>query len=278
MQMLQSLPCCQEFHRIGRDRQWDAIGDLVERAKAIRAAAEECAQNLLLIEQRAAADPRPIDDAAIDAEIARRMAQSGCRGAFNPQQVRPLAERNLRLDRVKEEMTAAAAKPTPEEMESFFNQNRGQFPKPAMFHASHIVKYVNQEQTEAMAEAGIMLAQEELERGVPFAEVADIFSDCKDKGGDLGEFPAGHMVEDFEEVLAELEPGQRSEIFTTPFGFHIALLHSKKLAGLAEFEDVRPSIKQVMTFAREHDAYQRAIAEMRARADIRWVAEAQAAG
>lgn len=231
----------------------------------------------ILIEQAAANDPRPIDPSAIDEEINRQIAQWGCRSSFDREQMRPLAERNLRLQRTRREMLASAVKPTVEEIEGFFSTHRDKFPRPEMFHASHIVKYVNHEQSEETAEAGIMLALSELEGGVAFAEVADRRSDCKDKGGDLGEFPAGHMVEDFEEAIRELEPGQRSDIFTTPFGFHIAILHSKRPAGLADFEDVRAGIESVMTYACEDEAYQRSIAEMRARADIRWIPDAQAA-
>jgi parvulin-like peptidyl-prolyl isomerase len=166
---------------------------------------------------------------------------------------------------------ANATKPTAEEIEGFYEANRHNFPRPEMFHASHIVKYVNHEQSEEQAEAGIEVALAELERGEPFAEVANRHSDCKDKGGDLGKFPAGHMVEDFEEVIRELEPGERSDIFTTPFGFHIALLHGRIPAGLATLEEVREAIERVMTFARQHDAYLRVIGEMRSLADIRWV-------
>jgi len=173
-------------------------------------------------------------------------------------------------------MVAQAELPAGHEIESFYNANRFNFPRPEMFHASHIVKYVNHEQSEEQAEAAIELALAALERGEPFAEVADRHSDCKDKGGDLGQFPAGQMVEEFEEVIRELEPGEISEIFTTPFGFHIALLHEIIPAGTASLADVRSTIERVMTFARQHEAYARAIAEMRQQADIRWVPLAEA--
>jgi hypothetical protein len=267
----------EEFLRLGRDTQWNNIADLTERAQRMRAAAEHSAQNRILIEQTAASDPRPIDAAVIDEELASQASQWGCRSALDSYESRRLAERNVRLKRTRSEMLASAVKPTTAELEAFFNANRANFQRPPMFHASHIVKYVNHEQTEEQAEAGIEAAFAELERGRPFTEVADRFSDCKDKGGDLGQFPAGHMVEEFEEAIRELEPGQRTDIFTTPFGFHIALLHSKKPAGEADFGEVRSGIEEVMTFAREHEAYLRATAEMRSRADIQWVPEAQTA-
>ena len=83
----------EEFLRIGRDPQWHSIPDLTERANRLHAAAEQCAQDRVLIEQAAANDPRPIDPAALDQEVARQNAQWGCRGAFDYDQLRQLTER-----------------------------------------------------------------------------------------------------------------------------------------------------------------------------------------
>jgi len=268
----------EESGRIGRDPQWQRIADAAERAQRLRAAAEQCAQDRILIEQAAESDPRPVDAIELDREIQRQIGQWGCRGAFNRKDLARLTERNLRVQRIRKEMVAGAVKPTGEEVEAFFNSNRDQFRRPELFHASHIVKYVNHEQSEEQAEAGIEMALAELERGVPFAEVAARHSDCKDKGGDLGQFPAGHMVDEFEQAIRALEPGRRSGVFTTPFGFHIALLHSMKAAGPATFEEVRTGIERVLTFGREHEAYQRAVAKSRSGAEIQWVEAAQTAG
>jgi hypothetical protein len=145
----------EEFGRIGRDPQWNVIADLNERASRLRAAAEQCAQERLLIEQAAASDPRPVDAIALQQEIQRQQAQWGCRSAFDHDQLRWHAERSLRVQRIRREMVAGALKPTAEELEAFFNANRDKFEKPEMFRASHIVKYVNHEQTEEQAESGI---------------------------------------------------------------------------------------------------------------------------
>ncbi len=261
----------EEFIRLGRDPQWQRILDLTERDQRMRGAAEHCAQERIIIEQVAANDPRPIDFATLEQEVARQSVQWGCRTAYDYNELRRLTERNLRVQRIRQEMVAHAVKPAAEEVEAFYSANRYNFPRPEMFHASHIVKYVNHEQSEEQAEGGIEVALAELERGEPFAVVASRHSDCRDRGGDLGKFPTGYMVEDFEEVIRGLEAGQRSDIFTTPFGFHIALLHEKIPAGIAELEEVRDSIERVMTFANQHEAYLRSIAEMRSQADIRWV-------
>jgi hypothetical protein len=51
-------------------------------------------------------------------------------------------------------MVAGALKPTAEELEAFFNGNCDKLEK-SMFHASHVVKYVNPEQNEEHAAARI---------------------------------------------------------------------------------------------------------------------------
>lgn len=96
---------------------------------------------------------------------------------------------------------AGAAKPTGEEVELFYRSNREKFRRPEMFHAAHIVKHVNENQSEEQAEAAIQAAQADLENGMPFGEAAARHSDCKGNGGDLGTFPAGHMVDEFESVI-----------------------------------------------------------------------------
>ncbi len=84
------------------------------------------------------------------------------------------------------------------------------------------------------------------------------------------------MVQEFEDAIRPLEPGQRTGIFTTPFGFHIAELRARIAAGPATYEEVRADIERVLALQNQHQVYLRAVAELRSRADIRWEAPAQA--
>lgn len=267
----------QEAGRIGRDARWQSIPDEGERARQLRAAAEHCAVDRILIAQLAARDPRPIDPEVLSRELERMKAQWACRSEVDDTGMRSFLERQIRLQRTNQELVASAPKPTAEEVEAFYHANRQNFLRPELFHAAHVVKYVNREQSEEQAFAGIELAWAELERGEPFAAVADRHSDCGDKGGDLGQFPAGHMVEEFEAQLRALAPGQRSGIFRTPFGFHVAELRETTPAGLASLDEVRAEIERVLAFANQHAAYTRAAADLRSCADIRWAPAAQAA-
>lgn len=75
---------------------------------------------------------------------------------------------------------------------------------------------------DAQAKAQEVLAQ--LQDGGDFAELAKEFSTgpTKDKGGDLGTFAPGAMVEAFNDAVFErTEPGLIPELIETPFGFHL---------------------------------------------------------
>jgi parvulin-like peptidyl-prolyl isomerase len=143
-------------------------------------------------------------------------------------------------------------------------------------HAAHIVKHVDETHTEEEARAGIEAALAELESGEPFAAVAERHSDCKGNGGDLGLCPRGKMVQEFEDVVFAIEPGRRSPVFRTPFGFHIAEVRAKAPGGIADLGEVRHVIEPFLAAMNERNALQRVIAGLRAEADIRRISTREA--
>jgi parvulin-like peptidyl-prolyl isomerase len=175
---------------------------------------------------------------------------------------------NGQLQRLFDKLHAEVDPPKREEVVDFYNKHAGHFRSPVSFHASHIVKNVDERLAEAEAFAAIRAAEAELSRGEPFAQVADRFSDCPGSGGDLGWFARGEMVEEFETALANLKPGQVSRIFRSPFGFHIAMLHARKPEAIRPLSEVFSHIEKDLLAKKQQSAVNEFLDGLRARSTI----------
>lgn len=93
-------------------------------------------------------------------------------------------------------------------------------------HARHILVETEQEGDAVLAK---------LEKGEDFAVLAAEYSidtGSKDDGGDLGWFPRGMMVAEFEEAAFGLKIGETSELVKTEFGYHIVEVLEKEIREL----------------------------------------------
>ena len=96
--------------------------------------------------------------------------------------------------------------------------------KPKLAHARHILVSTKPEAKSLLEE--IQTSKRPLKT---FKRLAKKYSNCTSarKGGDLGEFKEGQMVQTFEDAVwrSELE-GVPQEYIKTQFGYHIIWVHS----------------------------------------------------
>ena len=125
------------------------------------------------------------------------------------------------FEQFQEKILAEVEKPEPvteEEAKKFYDENLDHMRTPALLSAAHIlVLFPSQSPTDDEKAETLKKAQEIratlAEDGSNFAEVAAEKSDCpsKQNGGDLGQFPKGTMVPEFEEALVKLQEGEISD-------------------------------------------------------------------
>lgn len=207
------------------------------------------------------------------------VAEKGCATAVSHESLSEGAQPDWRLGKLLENVTQNVSRPPRREIVDFYRKNQALFLVPESAHASHIVKNVvknvDEQVSEAEAQAAIVNAEAELKAGRPFAQVADEHSDCPGRGGELGWFPRGEMVDEFEAVVFSLKPGQVSGIFRSPFGFHIALLHDKRPAGVLPLSDAYARVEETLLTQRREQAIESFLDSLRAKAEIRRVSAPQ---
>ncbi len=92
-------------------------------------------------------------------------------------------------------------------------------------HARHILLQANVLRDERETRRELSALRERIAEGADFAALAREHSEdpgSVNQGGDLGWKQPGSFVPDFQAMLEELEPGELSPVFRTPFGWHIA--------------------------------------------------------
>jgi len=137
----------------------------------------------------------------------------------------------------------------------YYQDHREEFRQEEEFCARHIlVKVSNAEGGEGHGEEDARrIAQALLERveaGGDFAAIATASSEDQGSaanGGDLGCFPAGRMVPEFEDALYDLEPGQTSGLVRTPFGFHVIRLESRRDSVVPPLAEVEDRVRSLVT-------------------------------
>lgn len=129
---------------------------------------------------------------------------------------------------------------TDEEIESYFEENKESFGTQDEVEASHILV-----EDENLAKE----IAEKLKDGGDFAELATEHSEDPGSavnGGELGFFPRGEMMPEFEEAAFSMEVGAISDLVKTDFGYHIIHVTDKKEAKEATLEDNKEDIKEAL--------------------------------
>lgn len=136
-------------------------------------------------------------------------------------------------------------------------------------HASHIMKMTPAGDIQKLAEAQVQmdsLYQLAIADSADFAALAQANSEDRGsamRGGDLGWFGRGAMVQPFEDITFGLQDGEVSKPFQTRFGIHISKLHSKR--GIQPLDSMRGQIlRQVQRDQRMQIANQSFINKTRA--------------
>lgn len=198
--------------------------------------------------------PDAVQQAATNIYIRRVLAQEALRDGLDKDpsvaaQLQLVRERILSDARLAK--IDAANKPTEQAVEAAaraaYEAEPEKFRTRAQTRASHILIQGNTEKGKEKAER--ILAQ--VKAGGDFGKIArEVSADpgSAERGGDLGWFESGNMVQEFEDALAKLQkPGEISDLVPSQYGWHIIRLEGRRPAGVRTYPEIRDELRAMVT-------------------------------
>ena len=161
--------------------------------------------------------------------------------------VREVVDRNLKLQELYNKVTAEVTV-TPEDVSLYYEEHKAEMELPEQVRASHIL--VDEEKL-------ALELRDRLEKGEDFAALAKEYSTDGSAagGGDLGYFPRGRMVQEFEDAAFTTPVGEISPVVKTEFGYHIIQVTDKKPAHIMSLEEVRPFLEPMLEGQKKDEAF-----------------------
>lgn len=148
---------------------------------------------------------------------------------------------------------------TEEEKKAFFDANKDKFNKPETATAKHILVETEEQANDLLNK---IKANE-----VSFEDAAAEHSTCpsKEAGGNLGSFPRGQMVPEFEEAVFNMEKGDVVGPVKTQFGYHLIKLEDLNKGGESEYEEVKNEIERTLMYQKQTEVYSKKLNDLRSK-------------
>lgn len=149
----------------------------------------------------------------------------------------------------------ARAAVTDPEIQVYYQDHADEFREEEQACASHILVKVaaapgaGEGHPDDKARRRALSALEQARAGAEFGALARKVSEdagSASQGGDLGCFPRGRMVPEFDNVAFSLEPGEVSDLVKTSFGYHVIKLNSRREETLPALSQVKDRVRQIL--------------------------------
>jgi peptidyl-prolyl cis-trans isomerase C len=161
-----------------------------------------------------------------------------------------------------------------EEVRRVYEERRDEFVGEEQIRAAQILIRVRPQdpaEKRAQARERIEEARRRVRAGEDFAQLAREISESPlaEQGGDLGYFPRGRMLPEFEQVVFELSVGELSPVFETPYGFNLVKVLDRKQPVARPFDEVKTELFMVLARERRDGVLRERVEQLRGAAEIR---------
>ncbi len=157
-------------------------------------------------------------------------------------------KRKLRFLLIDESALADSITPSDAEIQDQYNFNISQYSTEGQVRARHILLRID-DGDEAAVEARALELATQAREGADFGELAREHSQdsaSAEQGGELGMFPRGRMVAEFEATAFELDVDEISDPVKSQFGFHVIQVTEKQEESVQPLAEVRTELERTL--------------------------------
>jgi peptidyl-prolyl cis-trans isomerase C len=162
----------------------------------------------------------------------------------------------------------------PKDVDDFYAKNPDKFKQPESIHAQHILIRADQgadAATKAKAKSAAAGILKQIRGGADFATLAKTKSQdpgSAQNGGDLGFFPKGQNVPQFDDAAFKLKAGEVSPVVESPYGFHIIKVLERRPERTVPLEEARAQVTQFLKQQQSNEKTVAYIDQLKAKSKI----------
>lgn len=178
------------------------------------------------------------------------------------------------LDTLVARITSAVEECTDEDLKKYYEEHAERYIAADQALVRHILmKPASSSESDQVAtRSTLMDLKRKVLEGEDFAGLAAVHSECpsgKQSGGSLGWIARGATVPEFDQaVFEDLEIGEVSDAIETSLGMHMIELQDKELGEPLPFEEVKESIRELLTHERKGRTLSEFVKRLREKATI----------
>lgn len=244
----------------GRDRTIASIGsmkitvsDIVKRVKNLPAKYQE------FVKKR---KEEFLDELINDTLLYQEALRKGLHKKREVQDILEEAKKKILIAKLLKDEVDDTIEVSEEDVELYYSGNKDKYMRPEIMRVSHIL-------VPTKAEADKIAA--ELAKGADFEDLARAKSvdPTAQRGGDVGYFPKGQLMPEFEAACESLEIGGVSGPVKTTLGYHIIKLTDRRPPEERPLEQVRDSIKSELRTAERQKKFNELVGGLRKNTPIK---------
>ncbi|MFH1877803.1 MAG: peptidylprolyl isomerase [Candidatus Omnitrophota bacterium] len=203
-----------------------------------------------------------LDDIINDTLLYQEALRCNLRKDKDVQKVIEQARKKILIARLLKDKVDDAIEITEEDIRVFYEENKSDYMTPEILRVSHILVFSREDADDIL---------EEIAKGQKFEDMARAKSidPTAQRGGDIGYFPKGQLMPEFEMACDDLDINEISGVVRTKLGYHIIKLTDRRSPELRPLSQVKEDIKSRLRTAKRRQIFSDLINRLRKETDIK---------